>query len=433
MMLNRITQKLRREWAHRQNDRRMHSLAEEVAHHQPPTSLTSKGELKPVVFFNASTRLTGLSLNAAYSLLSAWSLRLQGIPVIHAVCRSAMAPCVLGTNRAQPSAPPPCSSCMAQSAVLFGGAQAAGLDPVVIHNLHEDLAELSLAELQSFRFDGLPFGELVTPSARWILRRGVLLDDEPTRLLLRQYIFSAVRIARQFRALLQKHTPRALVLFNGMFFPEAAARQAALEAGIPVITHEVGLLPYSSFFTTGEATAYPLDVPESFELTPEQNARLDAYLEERFSGNFSMAGIKFWPEMHSLGEEFWRKADGFKQVVPVFTNVVFDTSQGHANVIFPSMFSWLDCILEMIRAHPETFFVIRAHPDESRPGKESRESVSDWVRERQVGSFPNVLFVGPEERFSSYELIQRSKFVMIYNSTIGLEASILGMPVLSGG
>ncbi|RPJ40572.1 MAG: hypothetical protein EHM21_14450, partial [Chloroflexi bacterium] len=35
--------------------------------------------------------------------------------------------------------------------------------------------------------------------------------------------------------------------------------------------------------------------------------------------------------------------------------------------------------------------------------------------------------------FSSYELIQRSKFVMVYNSTIGLEAALMGAPVLCGG
>jgi hypothetical protein len=46
---------------------------------------------------------------------------------------------------------------------------------------------------------------------------------------------------------------------------------------------------------------------------------------------------------------------------------------------------------------------------------------------------PNVVFVPPQEYLSSYELIQQAKFVMVYNSTIGLEASILGAAVLSGG
>ena len=46
---------------------------------------------------------------------------------------------------------------------------------------------------------------------------------------------------------------------------------------------------------------------------------------------------------------------------------------------------------------------------------------------------PNVLFVDSREYFSSYELIQRSKFVMVYNSTIGLEASLMGTAVLCAG
>jgi hypothetical protein len=44
-----------------------------------------------------------------------------------------------------------------------------------------------------------------------------------------------------------------------------------------------------------------------------------------------------------------------------------------------------------------------------------------------------MVFVGPNETLSSYELITKSKFVMIYNSTIGLEASLMGKPVLCAG
>jgi hypothetical protein len=52
---------------------------------------------------------------------------------------------------------------------------------------------------------------------------------------------------------------------------------------------------------------------------------------------------------------------------------------------------------------------------------------------RSVAELPNIIFVGPNESLSSYELIQKSKFVMVYNSTIGLEASIMGAPVLCAG
>jgi hypothetical protein len=97
------------------------------------------------------------------------------------------------------------------------------------------------------------------------------------------------------------------------------------------------------------------------------------------------------------------------------------------------MFDWLDMTLEVMREYRDTLFVIRAHPDELRVRKSSRETVEGWVDSREVRKEPNVVFVGPRETLSSYELIQKSKFVMVYNSTIGLEASIMGAAVLCAG
>ncbi len=415
---------------------------------QVAASTRPNPEAKPVVFFNASTRLVGMSLNASFALLTAWALRLQNIPVIHFVCQAGLSRCVLGTDRSNLSKAPPCQACMAQSGWLFTSAPVVGFTYRQNAQLHAALQGLPLRQLMEFEYNSpsqgisittgthpasLPLGRLVLPSIRWVLRRHSLQDDEPTRSLYRHYILSAERVAQEFSALLDRSAPRAVVLFNGQLYPEATARWVALGRGLPTITHEVGLQPFSAFFTTGEATAYPLQVPESFELSPEQEARLDDYLSQRFKGQFSMAGIKFWPEIKHLDPAFLDRAAAFKQVVPVFTNVVFDTSQPHSNVVFPHMFAWLDEVLSIARQHPETLFVIRAHPDESRPGKASQESVRQWIAQNQADQLPNALFIDSQQPLSSYELIQRSKFVMVYNSTIGLEASIMGSPVLCAG
>jgi len=94
---------------------------------------------------------------------------------------------------------------------------------------------------------------------------------------------------------------------------------------------------------------------------------------------------------------------------------------------------WLDLVLKEIRNSPQTLFVIRAHPDELRPGKESRESVADWVKKNRVADLNNVFFIHSNEYVSSYQLIEHAKFVMVYNSTVGLEATIKGKPVLCAG
>jgi hypothetical protein len=405
-------------------------------------------DMKPVIFFNASTRLVGVSLNAAFALLTSLALRLQKIPVIHFVCQAGMSRCVLGTDRMDFSKAPPCRACIAQSRWLYSSSLVIPFTYQSNKVLIDSLRGLSLDRLMEFVYQAptgvtrtdnvsspplLPLGQLVLPAIRWVLRRHTLQDDELTRSLYRKYILSANHVAQEFSMLLDKTDPRAVVLFNGQFFPEATARWVSLQRGIHTISHEVGLQPFSAYFTTGEATAYPLHVPDDFELSDEQNDRLDTTLSQRFHGQFSMAGVRFWPEMKGLDKIFIQKADAFKQIVPIFTNVIFDTSQPHSNVVFAHMFAWLDLVLDIARKHTETMFVIRAHPDEARPGKASQESVSQWVTQNNAGSLPNVIFVDSDQSLSSYELIQRSKFVMVYNSTIGLEASILGVPVLCAG
>jgi hypothetical protein len=398
-------------------------------------------KIAPVIFFRASSGTSHFSYNSAFHVLASWALRLQKIPVIHFACRSGMSHCVLGSARLKPATPPPCKSCIAHSRALHTGADVHWFTYRRDPELAEILSILSIPDLLEYNYvhkvsnipNPAPLGELVAPGLRWILRRHNLIDDEGTRYLCREFMLSAWSIAHEFSKLLEQTHPRAVVVFNGQFFPEATARWLARSHGIPSFAHEVGLQPFSAFFTAGEPTAYPVDIPDDFELSPQQNAKLDAYLEKRFQGNFTMAGIKFWPDMKGLDEPLTQRIAHFKQVVPVFTNVVFDTSQPHANTLFSDMFAWLDTVLGIVKKNPETLFVIRAHPDESRPGKESVETVAGWVAARSMDSLPNAVFVPPDERLSSYELIHRSKFVMIYNSTIGLEAAIIGAPVLSGG
>lgn len=388
---------------------------------------------KPVIFYNASTRLSGLSQNAGFSLVTSLALRSQGIPVVHFVCHRGLSHCVLGIDRHRPQTPPPCVECMRTSRLIFDGAvfEPYGLDRD--EALEREITNLKLDELLDFEYQGFPVGSLILPSLRWILRRHHLFDDENTRYLAREYVLSAWNIKSKFECVLEKYNPMAVVVFNGMFYPEAAARWIARKKKIPVYSHEVGMLPLSAFFTEKEATAYPVDIDRGFQLSDSQNSRLDAVIEKRSKGMFVTAGIRFWSEMNKLDESFKKRAKKFQAVVPVFTNVVFDTSQGHANVIFDQMFAWLDVVLDAIKKHPQTLFVIRAHPDELRLGKESRETVADWVRQHAVDGLDNVIFISPDEFISSYELINQAKFVMVYNSTIGLEASVMGKPVLCAG
>jgi len=388
----------------------------------------------PVLLFNASTRIHRLSLNGAFSLLTGWSLRAAGVPVRQIVCRGAMQQCTLGVQRLHLEAAPPCARCMAFSDALFAGLPTGDLMP------HPDelagtrqLDTMSLKELLEWETDGVPYGTLVLPAVRWALRRHDLQDGESVRRLVRQFLRSAVGLRMRFDERVEQEGPRALVVFNGIMYPEAVARACARAAGVPTITHEVGLQPFSTFFSAREATFREVDVDPGVALGAEESRRLAEYLRGRFSGRFRMAGIDFWPEMQPLPESLEARLAGFRQTVAVFTNVVFDTSQVHANALFRTMFEWLEDLRSAIAVRPDTLFVIRAHPDEDRPGKESQQSVAEWFEGSGLRQAANVAFLGASDYISSYDLIRRSKLVLVYNSSVGLEASIAGVPVLCAG
>jgi len=79
-ILKRLKNRAKREASHRKGYSELRSMSNEVREHAPAANQ------QPVMFFDASTRLDGLSLNAGFAVLSAWSLTLQGIPVVHFAC-----------------------------------------------------------------------------------------------------------------------------------------------------------------------------------------------------------------------------------------------------------------------------------------------------------------------------------------------------------
>jgi hypothetical protein len=421
--------------------RRLSRLAEQArllgAARQVRRSEVPSEGVPPVVFFNASTRLSGLSQNAGFALIASWAVRLAGVPVVHFACRRGMSRCVLGTDEGDQARPMPCGMCIRQSRVAFSGAVTYWFEHQPDAALAAALQGLSLDELLSYECrlpDGsgtFPLGAVVLPSLRWRMRLQSLADDEATRSVCREFMLSAWNILRAWSACLEQVKPQAAVLFNGIHFPEATAAWLCARRGIRVITHESGFQPLSGYFVEGQATTYPIVIPEA-DLSAEQEARLEADLQKRWKGDFSMAGVRFWNEINDLPERLKQKTAGYSQVVSIFTNVIFDTTQMYANVLFRDMFAWLDELLEIMRAQPGTLFILRAHPDEARPGKTSRESVADWYA-RRGASLSNLVFIPPQERISSYDLVRASRFVLIYNSTIGLEATLLGVPVLAAG
>ncbi len=400
-------------------------IEQEVRSLAPPLS-----EARTILLVNFSARAGQWTFHSLVGNILRWSLRLGGCRVLHVPCQAAMSRCVAEVAR-NPRGKPNCSACWQLTQTLSPSS-----DRAAIHanstgqTCRRALEEMDFEDMVAWEYRGLKLGQLALPSLRWALRTVSLDPDDPTtRELLAHFIASAAEVADRFTEVLDRVEPQSVLAFNGMFYPEATARLVALRRDLDVVTYESGFRRNSVFLSHGQATQAQIEVDHSRPLDPAIRQKMNVYLGNRFSGKFYMGGRRYWARMTRLeGLETLRRRHD--RLVTVFTNVAFDTTQSQASLAFETMFDWLTEIGEIAARRRGTLFIIRAHPDELRPHKASRQTVEDHLAAQGILKRSNVLFIRPDSKTDSYQLLRSADLCLAYNSTIGVESVILGCPLL---
>jgi hypothetical protein len=390
---------------------------------------------RPIIYLVASGHTTVLGNMGAFGLICSWALRVAGYRVIYYVCERGMSQCVIGANREMVYTQPDCRSCIEFRRAVYPDKHTSVLSvPLGKHSkLRKQLNDMPLEKVESFSYKGLPIGQLCLPSLRWVERRCNPAKNEFTRLMMRDFVTSAVGVCDDFLDKLAHWNPLAIVMSNGTHYPEAVVREAAAKKGVRVYSHELGFRKNSAFFSEGIAVKYEIHVPDDFIMGDLENICFDKYMEGRIKGKCAMGGVKIWPRMEGVSSKLADKISLFPGMVTVFTNVGYDTSQGYCDAFFKNSFDWLDETMHIAASHPETLFVVRAHPVEERQGRQSNESVAVFMADGDWTRHDNIMFIRGSEYISSYELIRRSRFCLVYSSQIGLEGAAMGSFVLPGG
>ena len=101
--------------------------------------------------------------------------------------------------------------------------------------------------------------------------------------------------------------------------------------------------------------------------------------------------------------------------------------------IFLSQIDWLNWLAEFCIEHPEIFIVFRVHPREFPNKRENvtSEHAQRFLEQINKRNLPDNMYLNlPTDKLSLHELLKISDLVLNNSSTAGLEASLLGLPVL---
>lgn len=93
-------------------------------------------------------------------------------------------------------------------------------------------------------------------------------------------------------------------------------------------------------------------------------------------------------------------------------------------VLYPRQYEALKDIFEHFKDRPDIHFYLRIHPNLANVPYKSH---TDLYRLK----YPNVSIISPSSSVSSYALLDASDKVVVFNSTMGIEASYWGKPVVA--
>jgi hypothetical protein len=200
---------------------------------------------------------------------------------------------------------------------------------------------------------------------------------------------------------------------------EMAARQR-----VPITTYDSGAGVL--FACHGGAAAHFPDVADAFQALRHLDreplmAEAQAALETRMGGR-----DVFRLQPHAAGHA----EPPCDLLVPL--NYRSDTAALHRQRAFRSVIDWLAQLLDWVATQPGLSVAIRQHPCERIPAYRGTDKWREILAPHQARLGARLRFVAAEDPVNTYDLLARCRAVLPWTSRAGVEAAMLGKPVVLG-
>ena len=296
----------------------------------------------------------------------------------------------------------------------------------------------SVAEISAYEFEGIDLGEHALAGALRYFGRSSL-EEEPAGLgILRRYLAAAVLTAKVVRRLLRRERFDCLVFHHGIYVPQGLIGAVARQEGVRVVNWNPMWRRKTFIFSEGDTYHHtllnePVDVWENMAWDEEKDRRLTTYLHDRLTGRDDWIWLHEHPVIDREAVVRETGIDPRKPTVGLLTNVLWDAQLHYRANAFPNQLAWLAATIQYFARRPDLQLLVRIHPAEISGVLPSRQPVMAEVRRAFPTLPPNVFFIPPESRLSTYTAMARCDSVLIYGTKTGVELACQGLPVIVAG
>lgn len=245
------------------------------------------------------------------------------------------------------------------------------------------------------------------------------------------------RCQQQFRraypsidCLLKPKAFDALFIPGGVWGTSGIWSHLARQAGIRIGSFDAG--GYGTVMIAGNGVACQLqDIPAAFGiLTAEQQGRGSLELAKRHAieemGRRRAGVDAFESQVQGSGDGDSR----YDNAVMLALNSSWDSAALGLHNVFKNNSDWILQSVRHLLEDTEATVIVRQHPAERLEIAKTSDNYAELLH-RQFGSHSRLHFIGASDKVNSYELMSRLRALIVYTSTIGIEAVANGVPVVT--
>lgn len=295
---------------------------------------------------------------------------------------------------------------------------------------------LGVDELAGTTSDGVALGKHALESSLRDIRRGTLpTDPSEVHEVLLSYVKGALRSKALGEACLDRFQPDKVVASHGFYASTGPAADVFIREGIPVAAFEPSPVFRGAYITSWNKPSLACDVRRTFlaerdqGLSSKEQQALREYLASRRTNSRDKVRFNRAPEVSC---EETREALGIPvnaRCFGMFPNLLWDAAAVARDVCFGDQAKWILSTVAYFERHPDRWLIVRPHPAEALRG--TNEPVAGIIRAAYPELPPNVRLLDEAFRYNAYSVFNAIDAGLVNTSTVGLEMSLLGLPVVT--
>lgn len=305
------------------------------------------------------------------------------------------------------------------------------------NNSCPNLTFQSLDEIKKIEYKGVKIGYGVLSSYITATRNNDPCFDEVFNEYVNKLLNSTVALTDALDNLIDSLCPDMVCLFNGRFYEHRPAYELSLSKGIKVRCYEViggyGEDYYKVHYDNVMPHNIQANIQKVEELWEDKRVSLEkkyeigkSFFENRRNGKPACDKIYTKNQQSGVMPSNW---DSRKR-----NFVIFNSSEDEFIAIgdeydslafFPSQIIGIKRILSLFSSNSDIHFYLRIHPNLT--GIQYKYHTELYKLEDE---FSNITVIAADAKVSSYDLMEQAEKIIVFGSTMGMEAAYWKKPVI---